>query len=68
MAQALGAKLNIRHGVVVPYETDEAVFGDFIADCIGKRSSFPKGSLENLFWKELRQTHMGPEGVSGARA
>ena len=59
LAHSLGAKLRIRHGVVVPYGTDEAVFGDFIADCIGKRSSFPKGSLENLFWKELSNASYG---------
>ena len=59
LAHALGAKLKIRHGVVVPFGTDEAVFGDFIADCIRKRSSFPKGSLENLFWKELSNASYG---------
>jgi hypothetical protein len=35
------------------------VFGDFIANCIQKRSSFPKGSLENLFWKELSNSSYG---------
>lgn len=59
LAHSLGAKLKIRHGVVVPSETEERVFGDFIADCIGKRSSFPKGSLENLFWKELSNASYG---------
>ncbi|MCW5725658.1 MAG: hypothetical protein KIS81_11990 [Maricaulaceae bacterium] len=59
LAQALGAKLKIRHGVVVPYSSDEAVFGDFIADCIRQRSSFPKGSLGNLFWKELSNASYG---------
>jgi hypothetical protein len=59
LALSLGAKLKIRHGVVVPYASDEAVFGDFIADCIRKRSSFPKGSLENLFWKELSNAAYG---------
>jgi hypothetical protein len=59
LAHALGAKLKIKHGVVVPYDRDDAVFGDFIADCIGKRSSFPKGSLENLFWKELSNASYG---------
>jgi uncharacterized protein YjiS (DUF1127 family) len=59
LALSLGAKLKIRHGVVVPYANDETVFGDFIADCIRKRSSFPKGSLENLFWKELSNASYG---------
>lgn len=59
LALSLGAKLKIRHGVVVPYASDETVFGDFIADCIRKRSSFPKGSLENLFWKELSNASYG---------
>ncbi|OYU00704.1 MAG: hypothetical protein CFE36_14485 [Sphingomonadaceae bacterium PASS1] len=70
LAHALGAKLKIRHGVVVPYGADEAVFGDFIADCIGKRSSFPKGSLENLFWKELSNASYGKtaQGLREKRA
>jgi hypothetical protein len=59
LAKSLGAKLKIRHGVVVPYESEENVFGDFIANCIQKRSSFPKGSLENLFWKELSNSSYG---------
>jgi hypothetical protein len=59
LANYLGAKLKIKHGVVVPYQSGETVFGDFIADCIRKRASFPKGSLENLFWKELSNSSYG---------
>jgi hypothetical protein len=52
LARSLGAKLKIRHGVVVPTDPSKHIFGDFIGMCVQKRSSFPKGSLENLFWKE----------------
>lgn len=70
LAYSLGARLKIRHGVVVPYGTDEAVFGDFISDCIIKRTSFPKGSLENLFWKELSNASYGKtaQGLREKRA
>lgn len=59
LARSLGAKLKIKRGVVIPYKHNNPVFGDFIADCIRKRSSFPKGSLENLFWKELSNSSYG---------
>lgn len=59
LARSLGAKLKIRHGVVVPTDPSKHIFGDFIGMCVQKRSSFPKGSLENLFWKELSNSTYG---------
>lgn len=59
LARSLGATLKIRHGVIVPYLSDLPVFGEFIKDCIQKRKSFGKGTLENLFWKELTNSSYG---------
>ncbi len=59
LAKSLGAKLVIRRGVIIPYKSQQPVFGQFIADCLEKRRSFPKGSLENLFWKELSNSSYG---------
>lgn len=59
LAHSLGAKLKIRHGVIIPYKSDLPVFGEFIKDCIQKRRSFGKGTLENLFWKELTNSSYG---------
>lgn len=59
LAHSLGAKLTIRHGVIVPYQSDERVFGEFIKACIKKRKSYRKGTLENLFWKELTNSSYG---------
>ena len=59
LAVSLGATLTIRHGVIVPYKSEERVFGEFIKACIKKRKSYPKGTLENLFWKELTNSSYG---------
>lgn len=59
LAKSLGAKLRIVHGVVVPTQNNNPIFGPFISDCIKKRSSYPKGSLSALFWKELSNSSYG---------
>lgn len=59
LAAALGAKLKIEHGVVVPMNQRTPIFRDFIGDCIRKRYSHPKGSLRALFWKELSNSSYG---------
>lgn len=59
LARSLGAKLKIRHGVVIPTNSYQHIFGDFIRMCVQKRAEFPKGSLENLFWKELSNSTYG---------
>lgn len=59
LAHSLGATLHIRHGVIVPSKSDLPVFGEFIKGCIQKRKSFAKGTLENLFWKELTNSSYG---------
>jgi hypothetical protein len=67
LAHSLGAKLKIKYGVIVPYQSDLPIFGEFIKDCIRKRNSFGKGTLENLFWKELTNSSYG-KTAQGLRA
>lgn len=59
LARSLGAKLKIRHGVIIPTNLEKPVFADFISQCIMKRKRFAKGSLQNLFWKELSNSSYG---------
>ncbi len=59
LAKSLGAKLKIRHGVVIPPKSDTPIFGSFIKGCIVKRNSYPKGSLSALFWKEISNSSYG---------
>ena len=59
LARQLGAKLHIRHGVVVPTDDSFKVFHLFIQQCMENRLKFPKNSLENLFWKEISNSSYG---------
>lgn len=59
LARSLGAKIKIKHGVIIPCDRDRPAFATFISQCILKRKSFPKGSLQNLFWKELSNSSYG---------
>lgn len=59
LALSLGAKLTIRHGVIIPTDLSKPIFNGFIGYCINKRKSYPKGSLRNLFWKELSNSSYG---------
>ena len=53
-AREMGAKLRIREGIIIPVDRDgERPFGAFIKKTTAKRNKNPKGSLENLFWKEM---------------
>jgi hypothetical protein len=59
VARDLGAEITIKHGVIYP--TDETVrpFGQFVQHCIEKRRTHTKGSLEELFWKEITNSTYG---------
>lgn len=59
LAQRLGAKLRFRRGVLVPTSRDNRVFQDFIKTSIQERSQHPKGSFDNLFWKEVGNSTYG---------
>ncbi len=58
-ALQLGADITIRHGVVVPTTDNLRIFGDFIADCLKRRSDYPKKSIDALFWKEISNATYG---------
>ena len=45
VAIALGAKVKIRHGVIVPTDPNIKIFGNFIGECIRKRRGHPKKSM-----------------------
>ncbi|MBI4025191.1 MAG: hypothetical protein HY360_09435 [Verrucomicrobia bacterium] len=53
LARKMGADLQIVHGVILPCEFEERPFERFIVECTTRRKSFEKGSLDELFWKEL---------------
>ncbi len=59
VAKSLGAKLEILHGVIVPTDPSEKVFGIFIKDCLEKRNSVGKNTLQGLFWKEISNSTYG---------
>lgn len=59
VARKLGAKLTIKHGVIVPTDNSRQIFGDFIKDCINKRMNAGSKTLEGLFWKEISNSTYG---------
>lgn len=52
LARSLGCELRLRRGVIVPVESDQLVFFDFIKFAIEQRSA-AKTEIEKQFWKEL---------------
>ncbi|MES2986595.1 MAG: DNA polymerase [Pseudomonadota bacterium] len=67
LARSLGASVKILYGVIVPTDSERPVFRDFIRDCVAKRQSYDKGTLDNLFWKELSNSSYG-KTAQGLRA
>jgi len=59
LAKEMGAKLNILHGVVLPDDKDIPPFKNFISYTLENRNQHPKGSLENLFWKQIGNSCYG---------
>jgi hypothetical protein len=59
LAHKLKAKLKLVEGVYVPTDKSVRVFEDFIKDCLDRRAKEPKGSVKNLFWKELSNSTYG---------
>lgn len=69
LALALGAKLTINHGIIVPWmnsahsqtttETTSSVFLPFVRQVRENRDMHPKGSLEEKFWKEIGNSLYG---------
>ena len=59
LANALGAKLNIKHGIIVPTDLDVRIFEGFIKECGEKRLAKGKKTLQGLFWKEISNSTYG---------
>lgn len=58
-ALALGAKLQILHGVFVPSDPTKKIFGEFIRLCVAERERVGKKSLEGQLWKETANSTYG---------
>jgi hypothetical protein len=59
LALRLGAKLAIKTAVLVDTDKTKPIFVDFIRSCIEKRNEHAKGTLDNLFWKEVGNSTYG---------
>lgn len=53
LARRLGARLEIVTRIILPTSFELRPFEPFILEAAKRRATYPKGSLENLFWKEL---------------
>jgi hypothetical protein len=69
LARKLGAKVKILHGVIVPWASDKPVFAEFIKQCAIERGRHTKGTLPELFHKELANSLYGKvaQGLHGRR-
>ena len=59
LARELGAILKLRVGKRVTVDRSRPIFKNFIKGSIQKRNQHQKGSLENLFWKEVGNSTYG---------
>lgn len=59
LAQRLGAEVEILNGIIVPCGFESRPFESFNVECTRRRKSFKKGSLDELFWKEVGNSTYG---------
>ena len=59
LAQQMGAKLKVRDGFILPTDSSVRPFAEFIKECTHNRKSHPKGSIFELFWKEIGNSTYG---------
>ena len=59
LAVKLGAKITIKHGVIVKSDPSRLIFSDFIKQCIERRNAVGKKTLQGLFWKEISNSTYG---------
>jgi hypothetical protein len=59
LAKSLGAGLIIRYSTIIPTDDSCKIFGEFIKECLDKRSQYPKRSFDALFWKEISNSTYG---------
>ena len=71
VAAALGAKIKLVEGRVVPSLRQEGLSGNacrpflaFAQECIRTRRKYEKGTLENAFWKEMCQIASNSDPLS----
>lgn len=53
LARKMGARIRIITGIIVPCDYSVRPFSAFVEVATKRRQDYPKGSLEELFWKEL---------------
>lgn len=59
LAKEMGATVEILHGIILPDDKDVSPFKEFITSTLENRNRHPKGSLENLFWKQIGNSCYG---------
>ena len=67
VALQLGAKVQIKKGIIVPTDPKVRVFGEFIKECLEKRKEAGSKTLQGLFWKEISNSTYG-KTAQGLRA
>lgn len=53
LALEMGAEINLLDGIILPTSSEIRPFEAFVVSCTERRRHYEKGSLENLFWKEM---------------
>ena len=59
LAQRLGAQLEIVNGVILPATFEVRPFEQFVIKCSQQRKAHPKGTLDELLWKEIGNSTYG---------
>lgn len=70
LARKMGASIRIITGIIVPCDYSVRPFAAFVKAATKRRQDYPKGSLEELFWKELLNSLYGKlaQGLKPKRA
>jgi hypothetical protein len=58
-ALRLGAQVEIVNGIILPASFEVRPFEAFIMECTRRRKMYPKGSLDELLWKEIGNSTYG---------
>jgi hypothetical protein len=69
LARRMGAQIEVLDGVVLPSDYAVQPFLQFVKECAARRSAETKGSLNELFWKEMGNAVYGKvaQGLSRKR-
>ncbi len=59
LARSMGAEVVIEHGVIVPWAGEVRPFELFVQAVQARRKGYPKGSLNELLWKEIGNSLYG---------